>query len=131
MNELFGSLPPTNEVWGKVIFSQASVCPQWGRGVPDRDHPIQRFPRTVKSGRYASYWNAFLLSFLLFDIWSSVAELLLSSEVFQKKSPNKETRWLYARLIKSHIHAKSRENWFNGNETFLKSFIKCLMRLFC
>ena len=24
---LFFLLPPANEVWGKVIFSQASVCP--------------------------------------------------------------------------------------------------------
>ena len=40
------SLLPANEVWGKVIFSQASVCPLKGDGVsvwedlcPDRDHP--------------------------------------------------------------------------------------------
>ena len=26
-------LPPANEVWGKVMFSQVFVCPQWGRGV--------------------------------------------------------------------------------------------------
>ena len=105
-------LPPVNEVWGKVIFSQASVCPQRGaRGLPDidplhRDSPpwtenppgqrltqtetpwIETFldrdpwietpwtetpwvknpagqrhsPRMVKSGRYASHWNAFLCS---------------------------------------------------------------------
>ena len=73
-------LPPTNEVWGKVIFSQASVCTPStvGRGsswqIPhptpqDRDPPHDKdppgqtpeteTPRTVKSGRYASYWNAF------------------------------------------------------------------------
>ena len=36
-------LPPANEVWGKVIFSQASVCPQGGGGLPDRD-PLDRDP---------------------------------------------------------------------------------------
>ena len=39
----------------KVIFSQASVCPRGGSSG-------QRPPCTVKSGRYASYWNAFLLN---------------------------------------------------------------------
>ena len=28
---------------------------------PDRDPPGQRHPRTVRSGRYASYWNVLLL----------------------------------------------------------------------
>ena len=87
-------LPPANEDWGKVIFSQASVCArggvfvqgegvyvQWGglcpvggslsRGVSVQGVSVQEGlcpgglcqgdPRTVKSGRYASYWNAFLL----------------------------------------------------------------------
>ena len=40
---ILSSLPPANEVWGKVIFSQACVknsvhrgrgCLVWGRGVP-------------------------------------------------------------------------------------------------
>ena len=35
-------LPPANEVWGKVIFSQASVCPQGG--LPDRDPLVDRDP---------------------------------------------------------------------------------------
>ena len=79
---------------GKVVFSQASVCPR-GRGSPwqrlpwtenpldrypllDRDPPGQRPPGkrssgqtpfpTVKSGRYTSYWNAFLLFCSSFDI---------------------------------------------------------------
>ena len=59
-------LPPANEVWAKVLFSQTSVCPPW-RGVlwchfllwtatPGQHHP----PPESTSGRYASYWNAFL-----------------------------------------------------------------------
>ena len=47
--------------FAKVMFSQVSVCPQWGGGLCpgglclplDRDH-------TVTSRRYVSYWNAFL-----------------------------------------------------------------------
>ena len=44
-------LPPANEVWGKVIISQGSVCPQGGEDLPDRDplapwtetpHPLDR-----------------------------------------------------------------------------------------
>ena len=45
-------------------------CSFWGWGLPDRDpsSPLDRdppwtqtHPRTVKTGRYASSWNAFLL----------------------------------------------------------------------
>ena len=50
-------LPPANEVWGKIIFSQASVILSTGRGV---DTP-QHYGIRSTSGRYASYWNAFLL----------------------------------------------------------------------
>ena len=56
-------LPPANEVWGKVIFSQSSVCPQEEGGVVmslpvmDSTLPLQYGVRW-KSGRYASYWNA-------------------------------------------------------------------------
>ena len=48
-------LLPANEFWGKVMFSQACVS-----------HTVHRESslcggHTVKSGRHASYWNAFLL----------------------------------------------------------------------
>ena len=52
VNFLF--LPPANEVWGKVIFSQASVCPRAGEGVsltetpPDRDPPLHGKKRAVR-----------------------------------------------------------------------------------
>ena len=59
-------LPPTKEVWGKVMFLQLSVilftagfvcvC-DWGRGMT-RGVYIPTLQST--SGRYASYWNAFL-----------------------------------------------------------------------
>ena len=44
------------EIWGKVMFSQASVILFTGWGM----HPLE--DRRSTSGRYASYWNAFLLS---------------------------------------------------------------------
>ena len=74
-------LPPANEVWGKVIFSETCVknsvhrggacsrgmvpAPRSGAwsggclvlGVPGRDPP-----NGYCCGRYASYWNAFLFS---------------------------------------------------------------------
>ena len=78
-------LPPTNEVWGKVIFSQACVknsvhgggcypsmpcsrspggCLLLGGSAPggvvvggDPSTPLDGYC----CGRYASYWNAFLL----------------------------------------------------------------------
>ena len=82
-----GSLPPANEVWGKVIFSQACVIPsvhRWEVGFPAciTDHMtggvciqrgicIQGVGQTPQhygiwsiSGRHASYWNAFL-----FHMW--------------------------------------------------------------
>ena len=30
MSSSWCSLPPANEVWGKVVFLQVSVCPQGG-----------------------------------------------------------------------------------------------------
>ena len=63
-------LLPANEVWGKVMFSQTSVCP-WEGYLMSLPVSVQRgrvsiqgdlcpdTPRTVKSGRYTFYWNAF------------------------------------------------------------------------
>ena len=85
-------LQPANEVWGKVIFSQACLsahggclCP--GGGVSVKGGSLSREgvcqgglcpgslcqgdPRTVKSGRYASYWIAFL--YLIILLINSVA----------------------------------------------------------
>ena len=78
-------LPPANEVWGKVIFSQACVKNSVHRGVPGPEGCLVtggclawaggpgpsgglilggclwRPPRDgYCCGRYASYWNAFL-----------------------------------------------------------------------
>ena len=67
-------LPPANEVWGKVIFLHLSVILfTGGQGVPRQVPPRQVHPGQVHhpalhagirstSGRYAFYWNAFLLS---------------------------------------------------------------------
>ena len=76
-------LPPANDVWGKVmflylsviLFTGAGVYPsmQWGGHPLDRHPPRQtpsllgRHPPRIlrdtvnKVGRYASYWNAYLL----------------------------------------------------------------------
>ena len=54
-------LLPANKVWGKIIFTQVSVCPQ---GCVADTLPGQTSPRNGHwSGRYASYWNAFLSRF--------------------------------------------------------------------
>ena len=37
-------LSPTNEVWGKVMFSQMFVCPQGGGGHPDGNLPRTESP---------------------------------------------------------------------------------------
>ena len=69
-------LPPENEVWGKVIFSQACVKNSVHMGVPA---PGGLLPggaclggclvETPQDGyccgRYASYWNAFLFSMFI------------------------------------------------------------------
>ena len=83
-------LPPANDIWDKVMFLHLSVIlftgggvypsMQWGRHPPDRHPPRQttpppqgRHPRPwantpleyyairSTSGRYSSYWNAYLL----------------------------------------------------------------------
>ena len=47
-------LPPANEVWGKVMFLHLSVS-----------HSVHSCHR---SGRYASYWNAYLFCNNQFDV---------------------------------------------------------------
>ena len=62
-------LPPAKEVWGKAIFSQACVKTSvhrgggaWSRGGLLLGGAWWRTPRdSYCCGRYASYWNAFLL----------------------------------------------------------------------
>ena len=71
-------LPRANEVWRKVIFSQASVILSRGSLHPWRGVYIQGVgvciqgvgqtpPQALRStsGRYASYWNAYLSALLL------------------------------------------------------------------
>ena len=63
-----------NSSWGKVMFSQVSVCPQGGGVHPPRRQPLpprQDTPLASRhpprdgycSGWYASYWDAFLFTF--------------------------------------------------------------------
>ena len=69
-------LPPANEVWGKVMVLHPSVILFIGRGVstplhagvhPQADTPswadtlFGYYEIRSTSGRYASYWNAYLL----------------------------------------------------------------------
>ena len=62
-------LPPANEVWGKVIFSEACVKNSVHRGVGlsacTWHTPQGRACWEIRStsGRYASYWSAILLNF--------------------------------------------------------------------
>ena len=59
-------LPLANEVWGKVMFLHLSICSQGGLhlegGLGRPSIGYNRIRST--SGRYASYWNAFLLPFI-------------------------------------------------------------------
>ena len=67
-------LLPANQVWGKVIFSQACViCGEGGRGrgiyIQGRWADPHRILWTRStSGWYASYWNAYLLHNILVPI---------------------------------------------------------------
>ena len=67
-------LPPANEVWGKVmllhlcviLFTGGGGLPPWesaSRGLVGQNPPppIGYYGIRSTSGRYASYWNAFLL----------------------------------------------------------------------
>ena len=96
-------LPPTNEVWGKLIFSVACVKNSVHRGglpqcmlgyprgpgtPPDQAPPPTRYPPDQAppwisacwgiwstSGRYASYWNAILFnkSYRLTGLWTNLS----------------------------------------------------------
>ena len=59
-----GSLSREGDLSGGSLFGGVTHCPDQDppkQRPPDRDPlPWQRPPCTVKSGRYASYWNVFL-----------------------------------------------------------------------
>ena len=61
---LYEFLPTANEVCGKVLFSHVFVCSDGGlcpRGSLSRGVSVRKIvPGMVKSGKYVSYWNAFL-----------------------------------------------------------------------
>ena len=59
-----------NSSCGKVMFSQVSVCPQGGVQPPSlwTDTPPPPPSDGRCSGRYASYWSAFLFSKCLFHM---------------------------------------------------------------
>ena len=67
-------LPPANEVWGKVICLQVCVCPQGGMPGPGGCEGCLVTggdpPGGYCCGRYASYWNAFLLHLAFWFHWS-------------------------------------------------------------
>ena len=76
------SLPPANEVWGKVICLQACVCPQGGclvRGCACSGGCAcwRPPPDGHCCGRYASYWNAslFLCSLVYLCLCNNVQVL--------------------------------------------------------
>ena len=56
------TLLPANEVWGKAIFSQACVILSPVGGGVRQTPPIGYYGIWSTSGRYASYWNAFLFN---------------------------------------------------------------------
>ena len=93
-------LPPANEIWGKVIFSEASVSDSVHRGggesllvidstLPGQHHPPQQhhplgqkhpldsttLPSRSTSELYASCWNAFLLIKLSLSLLSGMPDL--------------------------------------------------------
>ena len=124
--------------WAKVIFSQASVCPQGGvclsacwdippqqhhpppsRHPPGADTPRTRYappgpdpppgsrpPREADSsirstsGRYASYWNAFLFN----KGWRFVQHKVWKIQIFQRKYP--------IIIILNEIHTLCRKRQF-------------------
>ena len=87
-------LPPANEVWCKVMFSEASVSHSVhlafrrgvgfpasvtghiNRGSASRgfclwglDRPPEHYGRRSTSGWYTSYWNAFLFTLNIYSKW--------------------------------------------------------------
>ena len=92
---------------GKVMFLHLSVILFTGGGLPDKDSSGQRppwteIPCTVKSGRYASYWNA-----LLFH--RRVSVLLVFSFIFCGTTWQ-ETR-KYSSRISSHEADCEQNDW--------------------
>ena len=104
---LFPLLPPANEVWGKVIFSQMCVIPSVhrterglypegclhlgvsaSRGVCMQGHGSADPPSTFgyyrirsTSGRYASYWSAFLVLKLILHTSGLIPESKLNHKI--------------------------------------------------
>ena len=81
-------LPPANEIWGKVKFSQVFICPQGGGDLGGGLHPWGGVLRLTgesiciwrglgrpslgnyKSGWCVTYWNAFLFWQFLEPAWN-------------------------------------------------------------
>ena len=105
-----GSLPQGVSVWGDLcpgwVSVQGSLCP--GGVCPGGSLSggclSWRHPRTVMSGRYASYWNAFLLLFVYYtngspsDCW---ADQSVSAKSMSCMLTLKNSRWVE---LRSYLH---------------------------
>ena len=77
-------MPPANEVWGKVIFLLASVILSRGAGLLREGVSVWGGGGvsvtvtygTVKSGRYTTYWNAFLFEKEISDHTNKTSRIL-------------------------------------------------------
>ena len=128
-------LPPADEVWGKVIRSQASVCPQgvcgrhycrqtplgqtpwWTHSLvrhPPGRHPTDPAPRNGHwSGRYASYWNAFLFLhqirwILIVSIYHVVNKFV---EKVEMKVVIKYEEWEFFTFLHKLVKKNNAEEW--------------------
>ena len=133
-------LPSVNEVWGKVIFSVACVKNSVHRGrVPGRVHPLAGTPLQAgtppkvhspwssacweiraTSGRYASYWNAFLF----FDIFRFRASF--RSVWMDLKRKLDSVVFLYKKFSMDHLQAASSVRMLNVYLCLNSRAISCI-----
>ena len=134
-------LPPENEVWGKVIFSEACVknsvhgggLPQCmlgyhpsrpgppGAGTPpDQAPPPGRACWEIRSmsGRYASYWNAILLNGA-----KKMVTLTRLYDAFYRDNFTKRI-WLVAN-VHPHLKQPDEEGPFKCEEPGCEQTFKC------
>ena len=99
-NNVIILLSPPNEVWGKVMFSQVSVILCTGglhQGVSIQGglgrHPLGYYGIWSTSGRYASYWKAFLFSEHLWKASSGVSLGVLVVRILPGSTKRKRNQW--------------------------------------
>ena len=110
----FSLLPPANEVWGKVMSLHLCVILYTGGVCPGG---VSLSGGGVTSGRYASYWNAFLFYLLLLCFRLCCNRQLIRMYDLTETDPGTATDFLT-----EVVHKSRTTNYSYGRKALLMMF---------